>query len=292
ATILKNSVTINHLFWSVKSIENSPIHQPKPENISPPAPKPPSSNVSLTPPTQWPPKTMTPNIPTSWRNLNLLLETNTLTTRIVIHTLLTKENRDAPSPHALRVLQNRNRYIQKHPAIAYHFFQNDSHAAVSPVWQKAYDAELLLGEFDWVWLLDAGDAFIMNDAVDLRVLLGTLLREAKIDIVMGTDMNGLNAGSFFIRASEWSRDKFIPAWKAYEKVNNEQWAIWEMMRLNQVDIQKHMFQLDYSRKRLFNSYTFGAFPFQEGDFVVHAPSLGAKGLSDFLKEKNLKEVKK
>ncbi|KAI9328280.1 hypothetical protein BDR26DRAFT_59108 [Obelidium mucronatum] len=217
-----------------------------------------------------------------------------LASRIVIHSLLSESprNRALNNIRIPRVKRNRDRYIENYSNL-FHFFQDKSDLEMV-VWQKAYDAEQLVGLYDWIWLLDAGDAMIMNADIDLRVLLGRLILEAgyTADIVIAKDLKTLNAGSFFLRSSKWTKE-FILAWKRWMDIPrmNEQHAIVGMTEKNELEINKHILVVPQSRQNLFNSYCFGKEPtFKKGDFVLHAPSKGYNYMIECMDKFNVTEV--
>ncbi|ORY38241.1 hypothetical protein BCR33DRAFT_435288 [Rhizoclosmatium globosum] len=222
-----------------------------------------------------------------------MLQSNTWTSRIVIYTLIT--NTTWWDPSTTRVLSNRDRYCIKWGCEQY--FQTKSRAS-HPVWQKAFDAKELVEMYDWIWLLDATDAFIMNGDIDLRVLLGNLILEVgheHADIVISRDWNGFNAGSFFLRSSDWTRQVFIPRWIQDEKRDlyyREQGSISQMWKNDEIGIRRHLVDLEYERSTLINSYYFGKVGnvrnwYQKGHFVLHAP--GNRGIVKWLMENNQTE---
>jgi len=137
---------------------------------------------------------------------------------------------------------NRQEYANLH---GYHYqFLNISKYDIGgahPVWAKLpaiVEAFNLHPKAKWIWWLDL-DAIIMSPEVDLRTHIlshEALLKSAQmdyemnkaggglsgvktyknmnpsnIDIIVSQDQNGLNAGSFLIRRSEFSR-MFIDMW--------------------------------------------------------------------------------
>lgn len=135
--------------------------------------------------------------------------------------------------------ENRQAYADLH-GYKYHFLNISKYdiAPAHPVWAKLpaiAETFETYPEAQWVWWLDL-DAIVMSPSVDLNKLLlshealgAQLLKEEKInhsgggvltlkesnvkniDIIFSQDQNGINAGSFFIRRSEWSR-VFLDMW--------------------------------------------------------------------------------
>ncbi|KAJ3072857.1 hypothetical protein HDU98_002780 [Podochytrium sp. JEL0797] len=234
--------------------------------------------------------------PSSFDDLQAVLQANTFTSKIVLYTLLTVKNRTDPLP--ARILANRERYVARYPFLDHFFQDKKSTKHGKAVWQKAYDAKRLLsqeGGYDWMWLLDASDAFIMNAEVDLRVLIGRLVVESRheVDVLIAEDFNRMNAGSFFLRASAWTRDRFMGQWLEREEKWNEQDAIIDMWKEDVVETKKHLMKVEQGRQNLFNAYAFGPEPrFKKGDFVLHAPSLGFEMLVKQMGEMNVTEVRR
>lgn len=132
--------------------------------------------------------------------------------------------------------ENRQAYADLH-GYKYHFLNISNYdiAPAHPVWGKLPAIAETFKTFpdaQWVWWLDL-DAILMSPLVDLNELLLShkaldkqLLRDytinksgggksgistpknldvKNIDLIFSQDQNGINAGSFFIRRSEWSR---------------------------------------------------------------------------------------
>lgn len=132
---------------------------------------------------------------------------------------------------------NRQAYADFH-GYKYHFLNISKFdiAPAHPVWGKLpaiAETFETYPDAQWVWWLDL-DAILMTPTVDLNKLLlshealnkqlqkGELLNNSgggksgistlknpdvkNIDLIFSQDQNGINAGSFFIRRSEWSRN--------------------------------------------------------------------------------------
>ncbi|CAL9087239.1 unnamed protein product [Musa textilis] len=83
-----------------------------------------------------------------------------------------------------------------------------------PSWSKILAVRSQLPHYDWVFWNDA-DTMVMNPALSLESILyaaiGHVNLDASPDLVVTEDTNGVNAGVFFVRRSEWS-DKFLQTW--------------------------------------------------------------------------------
>jgi alpha-N-acetylglucosamine transferase len=215
--------------------------------------------------------------------------------KIAIYTLLA--GNDVEKNYEVdRIIANRQRYIKKWDTI--HFIQRKLDEGVQhPVWQKVYDAEKLIKEYDWVWFLDA-DAYIMNPDISLQELLSKYEQESSYEtnLVIANDCNGFNAGSFFVRKSKWTAD-FIQKWKAMETredyPNAEMWkeqaALTHLYQTNVNDAQKYIYVVP---QRDINSYAgpYCGHGYMPGDFIVHSPGKGYNGVKTFMEEHQYKEV--
>ncbi|ORY43336.1 hypothetical protein BCR33DRAFT_717563 [Rhizoclosmatium globosum] len=290
---MKSASIIPHSFWSVKPSSNSPaakIHADWSDSMQMlftfQMDKYKRSDVGL--------------IPTSISDLDLMIRGNTFNHKLLIITVMSD---DSEKKVFDRTMRNRKRYCERHPEVVHHL--QSIITAKNAVWQKVWTLEELIGNvenhFNWVWLLDGRDALIMNGEIELRALLAKLALERPdldMDILIARDISlAMNAGSFFVRNSEWTRQVFIPEWKMYadhpehnDHSWQEQWALMRMYDDEKNDTTKHLYQLDQRRQNLFNAFTFGPEPtYKPGDFVVHAPSMGWEGLYSFLEENDYKE---
>ncbi|ORY53240.1 hypothetical protein BCR33DRAFT_711572 [Rhizoclosmatium globosum] len=238
-------------------------------------------------------------IPNSIQDLTTMLKANTFSHTFVILTIMTL---DTEKKFFDRTMGNRERYCKRHPEVS-HYLESKI-TAKNAVWQKVYATQKIINDYDWVWLLDGRDAMIMNGEVELRALIGMLILERPdldTDIIIARDISeAMNAGSFFLRNSTWTRDVFIPEWFTFENHPDsetrdhkwqEQWAIIRLYEDDKIELPWHTQQLDQKRQYLFNSYTFGPQPtFKPGDFVLHSPE-GGRGMDlyKFMKEHQLKE---
>lgn len=69
--------------------------------------------------------------------------------------------------------------------------------------------EAVLDDYDWVFYLDP-DAWITNPEVKLEAVLP---KQGFADLVVTGDSTGLNAGSWMLHNSDWSRE-FLRKWWA------------------------------------------------------------------------------
>ena len=210
-------------------------------------------------------------------------------------------------------LENRKEYADYHGYTDYFvnltkFAEPNRH----PVWDKinaireAFDVH---PEAEWIWWIDT-DIIIMNPELDLaehilskralteRITYGRPLRNPEsnfhngvymrkgevnidnIDLVICQDFFGLNAGSFFIRRSQFT-DMLLDLWddpmyiKA-EFVRREQDALMHLF-LNHENVQQHVGLVP---QRLLNSYQDKpewVWSFKDGDFVIHFAGCNTRG---------------
>ncbi len=95
-------------------------------------------------------------------------------------------------------IRNKKRYANKHNYRLYveHGKSDDRH----PVWSKISSLIQRMKEdkHDWFWALDV-DTLILNGTVKAEDFL-----DDQYDLIVNRDWNWFNAGSFFIKNSEWS----------------------------------------------------------------------------------------
>ncbi|KAH7292041.1 hypothetical protein KP509_29G048600 [Ceratopteris richardii] len=135
---------------------------------------------------------------------------------------------------------------------------------------------------DWIWLLDL-DALIFNFNVKLESIVESARahhRGNDIDVVIAMDHNGVNAGSFFVRKSEWTRQLLRRWWQTQGDIVMvrkyfEQGALHHLIQTDK-SIAAHV---HIASLRQFNAYGYPSgypsrdlYRFREGDFIVHCPS--------------------
>jgi hypothetical protein len=104
------------------------------------------------------------------------------------------------------VWKNRRDYAERH---GYTLIDGTVHRGPErpPAWYKIKAVEAVLDEYDWVFYLDA-DAWITNPDIKLESILPA---RSTSDFVVTNDVTGLNAGTWLIRNSDWSRS-FLKEW--------------------------------------------------------------------------------
>jgi hypothetical protein len=131
------------------------------------------------------------------------------------------------------------------------------------VWSKIPLLLEHLPRYDWIFWLDA-DALILNGDVPLERLL-----EDDADLIIGSDLNGINAGVFFIRNTPASVRLLEAAWDRQELLHHvfqEQEAI----RLTLLE-HRSTIRVLHARRRSFNAYPN---EYRDDTFIVHFPGIG------------------
>lgn len=202
-------------------------------------------------------------------------------------------------------LENRQEYCRYHGYTSY-FVNLTKYArpGVHPVWSKICALREAFEQnpaAEWIWWLDT-DAIITNPqhavakhvlhakAMEQRVTYGRPLRNrfgnwtngiymepgeidfSNIDMVISQDFYGVNAGSFFIRRSNFT-NTLLDIWDDPLQIKHgwerlEQDALGHLFFV-QERVQQHV---ALAPQRLFNSYTDspkGVWTWQPGDFVIH-----------------------
>jgi hypothetical protein len=219
---------------------------------------------------------------------------------VVVYSLLAGDNIESRY-NVSRITQNRERYVKNH-ANHFHFMQrNVSDKVDHPIWQKVEDAKELVYKYDWVWLLDASDAYIVNGSISIIDIVNQakkLYPEKEIDIIISKDCTMINCGSFIISGSKWSQ-YMVQYWRSlgqFDKKHGGFRDAWfrEQDALNHIISSNFMNAKDHTAiipQRMINAYagnTCGQL-YQPGDFVIHEPNNGAQRLLDIMKNKNITE---
>ncbi|KAL7746256.1 hypothetical protein RI367_008397 [Sorochytrium milnesiophthora] len=134
---------------------------------------------------------------------------------------------------------------------------------------RAFDAG-----YEWVWLLDL-DTVITNQEIQIHRLTQFVQQSpANYSMIVAQDCNDINAGSLFLRNTQWSRDFLLVAnntWGTPEvpedHVYQEQQAILHLYKNNET-IKAHTLM---APQWAINNYDHdcSARKWQPGDFMVH-----------------------
>jgi hypothetical protein len=140
-------------------------------------------------------------------------------------------------------------------------------------------------EYSWIWMMDY-DIIIMNEKLDLHTHVFEQAKKKReesglpwdtVEYIIAKDCNGMNAGSFFIRVSEWSIEFLKKVWDIQGK---RRYGFEEQGAMQYV-LEDEEFK-EFSKDRLlvvdqslFNAYPISTAPcfsaYKEGDLLVHFP---------------------
>ena len=170
----------------------------------------------------------------------------------------------------------------------------------APSWSKVLMLERILksAQYDWVFWSDA-DSVVMNPATRLEDIIATI--PSHCDFAAAGDGNGaINAGQFLLRNSAWTLDFLTRVYAQTQFVDHNWWeqqAILHLLETNPTDRAK-FFRL---AQRAINSYPNELAHdgkhagYQEGDFIVHFPSMRGTQLefwvNHFLTKRALAELR-
>ncbi|XP_068639527.1 alpha-1,2-galactosyltransferase gmh3-like [Aristolochia californica] len=83
-----------------------------------------------------------------------------------------------------------------------------------PSWSKILAVRSCLRNYDWVFWNDA-DTLVTNSSISLENILQSVIGdsdfESSPDLILTEDVTGVNAGTFFVRRSNWSQE-FLDTW--------------------------------------------------------------------------------
>ncbi|KAG9441430.1 hypothetical protein H6P81_017284 [Aristolochia fimbriata] len=83
-----------------------------------------------------------------------------------------------------------------------------------PSWSKILAVRSCLRNYDWVFWNDA-DTLVTNSSISLENILEAAIGDSDFDsspdLILTEDVTGVNAGTFFVRRSNWSQE-FLDTW--------------------------------------------------------------------------------
>ncbi|KAH9568737.1 hypothetical protein CY35_03G093000 [Sphagnum magellanicum] len=111
------------------------------------------------------------------------------------------------------VTPNKKRYVERH---GYDFI--DASGTLDkdrpPSWSKILAVKTHLPAYDWVFWNDV-DSVVTNPSIALEDIIYSVVGDTAFedmpDFIVSEDVTGVNAGMFFFRNSEWSR-QFLDLW--------------------------------------------------------------------------------
>lgn len=182
-------------------------------------------------------------------------------------------------------IENKKHYCDKH---GYDFFVlSESMDTSRPIpWSKIKLLQEILSnkEYKWVFWTDA-DAVVTNFAYPLEDII-----DENYDLIITTDLNGINSGHMLLKNSEWSA-QFLETVYSHTECINHPW--WEQMAIileiqNNPETQK---RTKIFPQRVMNSYVPEVMfwcndplrtHYQRGDFIVHFASCPKERLLDLM----------
>ncbi|KAG0584839.1 hypothetical protein M758_3G242000 [Ceratodon purpureus] len=111
------------------------------------------------------------------------------------------------------VAPNKKAYVKRH---GYDFIDASSLLDTTrpPSWSKILAVKEQLSQYDWVFWNDA-DSAVTNPDIKLEDIIFSVVGDVKLeempDFIVTEDVTGVNAGMFFFRNSDWSR-QFLDRW--------------------------------------------------------------------------------
>lgn len=136
---------------------------------------------------------------------------------------------------------------------------------------------------EWIFWTDA-DSLVMNYQITLDSLV-----DADYDFVITRDLNDINAGQFFLRNCQWSKDFLLGVYARTECIYD---GLWENRAIIYELIDKPIL---LARTKIVSQKEFNSYPpqicrriqqaqYESGDFIIHFPSIGGKLLINQFKK--------
>jgi hypothetical protein len=152
-----------------------------------------------------------------------------------------------------------------------------------PSWSKILFTKQYLPDCDWLFWSDA-DALVTNFSTKLESFV-----DPDHDFLITKDINGINAGHYFIKNTPWAYDFLDRVWDT-DDVHHYWWEQASIIKMSEVDGYKE-------RMKILPTKVFNAYPqpghswpdqndcWQPGDFVVHFPGNSETSVSAWGKPK-------
>ncbi|KAK4942636.1 hypothetical protein LTR10_017583 [Elasticomyces elasticus] len=187
-----------------------------------------------------------------------------------------------PNEYYVKAIETHERHAARHGYPSY-ILRSNVYPLHNGVWNKlAYLLHLLVAELQkpeqertkWLMWVDA-DSIVVNPALSLDIFLPPK-DFSNVHVLATKDMNGLNAGVFFLRVHHWSIQMIIKAISIPQHLPHfglgylEQTALYKTF--NDTEFRESVI---YEPRIWFNTYEFHhAYEGKHGDFQVHMPGLG------------------
>ncbi|KAI1615335.1 hypothetical protein EDD37DRAFT_507190 [Exophiala viscosa] len=186
-----------------------------------------------------------------------------------------------PNEYYVKAIETHERHAARHGYPA-HVLRSNVYPLHNGIWNKlAYLLHLLVAELEkpedertkWLMWVDA-DSIVVNPALSLDIFLPPK-DFSNVHVLATKDMNGLNAGIFFLHVHHWSIQMVIKAISIPQHLPHfglgflEQTALYKTF--NDTEFRGSVI---YQPRIWFNTYEFHhAYEGKHGDFLVHMPGL-------------------
>lgn len=175
---------------------------------------------------------------------------------------------DNPDVHAIS-LRNKVEYCLAHD-YSLHMVTHSLVQERKAVWSKLPFLITLLPLHDWIFWADT-DCLFMNHDIRLEDLI-----DDRASLIITRDMNGLSAGNFLIRNSQWGRAFLHKAWErsdCFDHWAQEQLAMDRTIEedpdsAREVKFVQQNTLCSYHDVEMPEEYR----PYRDGDFIVHFPA--------------------
>lgn len=150
-------------------------------------------------------------------------------------------------------------------------------------WSKIRQVQRFLRMYDVLMWIDA-DTIITNPNVCIEDIL--LMMPKSKDLMIGRDINDLNAGVFIIRNSIRSFEFLNEVWSQNDLIHNGWWEQAAIIRLTQEKYNDIAVEIPRNAIRIFNAYIPQIDPLhnhQPGDFIIHFAGTKGQMLYDLMR---------
>ena len=150
------------------------------------------------------------------------------------------------------------------------------------VWEKIPMLRKYLSDYDWLMWIDA-DAMVMNHRVKIEDLIAKCPLDT--DLIISSDLHGLNAGVFLLRNRQWARDFLQSVDESKPEFISHRYPEQEAMNaiLKDFNGKNGDYPVSYLPQWLLNQFWLQWIP---GDFIIHHSGGSVedkvKGLTPFL----------
>jgi len=167
-------------------------------------------------------------------------------------------------------IENKRQYCTQH---GYELVvaQNLAHGRTAR-WDKVMLLRRMLGQYQWVHWVDLDTLFMNLKRSPMEFLDGAF------DLHVAKDANGLNTGSFYVKASPWSHAFLRRVWEHNDGGQGESDQRSFAAVIAQLSATERSSHVKYYSQKMFNEYpdpivSFKGWRghFREGDYLLHFP---------------------